>query len=317
MPRIILLYTLGISMFILCMPHPAMPHILVIAPTRIGDAVLATSILEHIRVQQPNARVSIITSSLSAPLYAGYPLLGEVIAIDKQRRSMHWWHIWRAAIGTHWDAVWDMRGSALAYMVRTRHRYVFNGCDDPLPKVKQYEQRFGITLPYPVLWEREADGAYAASLLGDAQNILALAPCANWGPKEWPMERFAELAKRLCHERAMRPMVICAAPEQPRAQALLNALAEFSPIDLTRGEATLLGVYACLKRAHLFVGNDSGLMHMAAAASIPTFGLFGPTPHAIYQPYGAAAHVVVAPGGKLDALSVDAVAESIRKHCVA
>jgi ADP-heptose:LPS heptosyltransferase len=207
-----------------------------------------------------------------------------------------------------------MRGSALAYMLMVRHRHVFNGCDDPIPKVRQYEQRFGISsLPYPKLWEREEDARYANKMIGEAENILALAPCANWEPKEWPMYAFIELAQKLCHQHGMRPMVICAGAEQPRAQPLLDALAPFHPIDITHGDASLLSVYACLKRARVFVGNDSGLMHMAAAASIPTLGLFGPTPHEIYQPYGDFAQYLVAPEGKLDALKVHTVHETVRK----
>jgi ADP-heptose:LPS heptosyltransferase len=90
---------------------------------------------------------------------------------------------------------------------------------------------------------------------------------------------------------------------------MLEALAEFAPLDLTTGEAPLLTVFACMQRAHGFIGNDSGLMHMAAAAEIPTLGLFGPTPMDVYQPWGIHAHAMRAPDGDLQALSAQAVAE--------
>ena len=53
-------------------------------------------------------------------------------------------------------------------------------------------------------------------------------------------------------------------------------------------------VVAVLNQAQLFIGNDSGLMHMAAASGAPTIGLFGPTDAAVYQPAGRAAIAVVA-----------------------
>jgi ADP-heptose:LPS heptosyltransferase len=62
-------------------------------------------------------------------------------------------------------------------------------------------------------------------------------------------------------------------------------------IDLV-GKTDLLTAYACLKRASLFIGNDSGLMHLAAAAGAPTLGLFGPSDERHYAPWGPATRVV-------------------------
>ena len=52
------------------------------------------------------------------------------------------------------------------------------------------------------------------------------------------------------------------------------------------GEVDLPTAYACLSRAALFIGNDSGLMHLAAASGIPTLGLFGPSRAERYAPFG-------------------------------
>ena len=125
------------------------------------------------------------------------------------------------------------------------------------------------------------------------------------------MDRFITLAQELCGDEGYRPMVICAPHERTRAQTLVRSLIPYEPIDLTSGRAELLAIYACLKRSALFVGNDSGLMHMAAAAGIPTVGVFGPTPHKIYQPYGRRAVSVLAPQGLLADLRVDAVKQAI------
>ena len=65
-------------------------------------------------------------------------------------------------------------------------------------------------------------------------------------------------------------------------------------IDLV-GKADLLTAYACLKRASLFIGNDSGLMHLAAAAGCPTVGLFGPSDDRLYAPWGPHSRVVRGP----------------------
>jgi ADP-heptose:LPS heptosyltransferase len=53
-----------------------------------------------------------------------------------------------------------------------------------------------------------------------------------------------------------------------------------------------LTAFACLKRARLFIGNDSGAMHLAAAAGAPTLGLFGPSDERLYGPWGEQARAI-------------------------
>ncbi|MGH7160333.1 MAG: glycosyltransferase family 9 protein, partial [Acetobacteraceae bacterium] len=143
--------------------------------------------------------------------------------------------------------------------------------------------------------------------------IIALGPTANWAGKTWPPERFAELFHRL----AAGPLgparaTILAGPgaeERALAAPLLTRLPD--AIDLT-GRLSLPEAAACLGRAALFVGNDSGLMHLAAAVGTPTIGLFGPTPADEYAPTGRAAMAVRSPTRHMQDLDVDAVAEAAR-----
>ncbi|MFN7184748.1 MAG: glycosyltransferase family 9 protein [Alphaproteobacteria bacterium] len=292
------------------MPAP----VLFIAPTRIGDAVLATSLLEHIHQRHPEARVTIVASPFSAPLFEAYPALATLHVIDKQTYGRHWWRIWKMAVRTRWSAVWDLRGSALAYLCVTRRRHVFRGHPKPMPKLDQFQRQLALpSLPCPVLWTTHINEARARALIPDDLRVLVFAPSANWPPKQWPMEHFITLAQQLLKGsyHGYRPMIITAAHERAAAAPLLTALQEFSPIDATDGALTLLDLYACLRRARGFVGNDSGLMHMAAAAGIPTLGLFGPTDALTYQPVGARASQLLAPDGKMTLLSPEKVAEKI------
>lgn len=292
--------------------HPT----LFIAPTRIGDAVLSTSILRHIEQTDPHARVSIITSPLAAPLFEGYPLLERIISVQKQTYNRHWWHLLRQTIGKRWYALWDMRHSILSYALMADRRHVYTPPKDVSPKVRQYAASFRINnLPHPTLWSRQEDTDAAQHLLPNGTRYLIFAPIANWPPKEWPLTHFiagAELLlKGVC--RGYRPVIICAEHERERANPLLEALAPYQPIDLTGGTAHLLTLYAAMQRAHGFVGNDSGLMHMAATAGIPTLGLFGPTSPEIYQPYGKRAGYLAAPDGDLCRLTPAEVAKAFAR----
>jgi heptosyltransferase III len=165
--------------------------------------------------------------------------------------------------------------------------------------------------PQPVVWSAAADRNRAAHLLPSGPPFLALGPTANWTGKIWPPDRFAALFRRL----AAGPLgparaAILAGPgeeEQALAAPLRAALPD--AIDLA-GRLSLPEAAACLARAALFVGNDSGLMHIAAAAGTPTIGLFGPTPADEYAPAGRAAAAVRSPTGRMEDLTVEAVADA-------
>lgn len=292
-------------------------RILFIAPTRIGDAVLATSILEYLRTKQPKAAVTIVTSAFSAPLFAGYPLRERTILMTKQRYNLHWLKVWRETVGTLWDEVWDLRGSLITFAVRTERRHWYRPAREVLPKVQQYAAMFGTgPLPYPRLWPRAEDAAQAEGLMPAGERFLLFAPIANWGPKEWPIAHYIALAEQLLEGgfKGHRPVLVCAPHERARAMPFIEAMAKRNLLDLSQGDLHLLSIYAAMQRARGFVGNDSGLMHMAAAAGIPTLGLFGPTPHAIYQPFGPKAAYVVAPEGDLAQLTPETVAALLSRH---
>jgi ADP-heptose:LPS heptosyltransferase len=167
----------------------------------------------------------------------------------------------------------------------------------------------------PTVWYSEADRARAAGLLPEGTPFIGLGPTANWPGKVWPPERFVELFRRLRSDALpeARP-VIFAGPgafEAELARPVLDALPD--AIDLT-GRLSLPQAAACLARCALFVGNDSGLMHLAAAAAAPTLGLFGPSPVDEYAPAGRRTAVSVAhgPAGRapMDALTVDAAMDA-------
>ena len=128
--------------------------------------------------------------------------------------------------------------------------------------------------------------------------ILALAPAANWLGKTWPLERFSRVAMRLLDPegpmKGGRLMVLGGPEDAKLARELKDVVMRNQFINLTQ-DTDLLTAYACLKRARLFIGNDSGTMHLAAAAGIPTLGLFGPSDEQLYGPWGANTRVARGP----------------------
>jgi ADP-heptose:LPS heptosyltransferase len=264
-------------------------NILFVTATRIGDAVLSTGLLGHLVDHHPGAQFTIAAGPLAAPLFEAVPGLARLIAMPKRQFGLHWAALYRAVAAQRWDLVVDLRGSALAYLLLADERRVMAKGDAGEHRVRQLARLYALDPPpAPRLWlgARHDD---AAAALVPAGPFLAVAPAANWRGKEWRAERFARLVQRLTAPDGPLPLapvaVIAAAHERAQAEPVLASLPAQRRVDLIGGH-DLLAVAAVLRRAALFVGNDTGLMHIAAAVGTPTLGLFGPSPAAQYAPWG-------------------------------
>ncbi len=266
------------------------PTLLFITSNRLGDAVLSSGILAHYLECQPGLRVTVACGPLPAPLFADLPGLERVIPIvkDKTRsRFGHWTDLWKALPRQRWTTVIDLRSTFFAWTVRAETRIISRSEKRHEHRIEELGRHFGIAPPpAPKLFVGK-DRQARMDRLVDSRPILAVGPTANWGGKQWPAERFAEMVQTLTGPGGILPgarvAIFGAAHEREAALPVLAAASD--PLDLI-GSADLLNVFALLRRCALFVGNDSGLMHMAAAAGTPTLGLFGPSAEWRYRPWG-------------------------------
>jgi lipopolysaccharide heptosyltransferase I len=123
-----------------------------------------------------------------------------------------------------------------------------------------------------------------------AQVFALLNPGAGWGAKQWPAERYAEVASRLA-ENGLRSLINFGPGEENLARAVESA---------SRGAAetftgSLTQLIALTRRARLFIGGDTGPMHLAAALGVPVVGIFGPTDPARNGPFGTRSVVLRSP----------------------
>jgi heptosyltransferase-3 len=288
-------------------------RILFITSTRIGDAVLSTGLLDHLLRTCPDAQVTVACGSVAEGVFTRMPRRVETIVLVKRRFSAHWFGLWAKVARTRWDLVVDLRGSALAWLVPARRRAVMQGGRRPGHRLLHLAGTLGLSpAPSPVAWFDAADTARAVAVLGEGGPFIALGPSANWATKVWPAGRFVALFRALSAPDGPLPgarAVILGGPGREEADMAAPVLAALpGAVDLV-GKMELPGVAAVLARCALFVGNDSGLMHLSAAAGTPTLGLFGPTPASEYAPIGRAARAVLARGAPgaaaMDALPVE------------
>jgi len=139
-------------------------------------------------------------------------------------------------------------------------------------------------------------GRLLADVFGEARSrpLVALCPGARYGPaKQWPLERFVELARELRGGGVADLLVVGAEPEREAGAALL-AGAGGGGLNAC-GAGPILFSAELLRRAQAVVCNDSGAMHLAAAVGTPVVALFGPTDPRWTGPQGPRHQIVRGP----------------------
>ena len=150
------------------------------------------------------------------------------------------------------------------------------------------------------------DHTFAARFLAecDERPLVVLHPGSGSPRKNWPLEKWADFGRAmLAYERQL--LVVGGEADDERIAALCERWSD-APVLVARG-LPLPQLAALLARCSLFVGHDSGISHLAAAAGAPCLLLFGPTDPAVWAPANPQVHVLAAPGRELAGLSVDAV----------
>lgn len=145
-------------------------------------------------------------------------------------------------------------------------------------------------LSFPVSEQDRAEASRLLSGAGVAEPFAAFHIAASKAPRAWHPERFAQVAKALEAAAGLRPVLLGTPGDGPVHQAFLAGCP--SAVDLA-GKTTLGTMAAVLERAALFVGNDSGPMHVAAAAGTKVVAVFGPGAPRKTAPYLAADRVRV------------------------
>ncbi|MCA1553814.1 MAG: glycosyltransferase family 9 protein, partial [Chloroflexi bacterium] len=131
--------------------------------------------------------------------------------------------------------------------------------------------------------------------------------------KRWSLDNFFALAERIVVEGNRRVLLMHGPAED------LRELIQHRPADgaAVVGTNSLSDAAALLELCSLYIGNDSGITHLAAALGVPTLALFGPTDPAIWGPRGTRVRIVRSPTARMDDLSVEQVWQDVRQWLMA
>ena len=264
--------------------------LLFITANPLGDAVLSTGILAALIECHPGIEVTIACGPIPAPLFRECPNVMQVIELVKAPLAGHWRRLWRQVAFRRWDIVVDLRQSAVSRLILAKHAIRARPHPARVHKVTELAAAAKILpLPMPRLWLSEADHTEAAILVPGDRPVLALAPGAKSIGKRWPAERYAQFARAAIDEDGFLPggrvLIVGDDPDRPVTSIVAAKLPPDRVIDLT-GRTGVTLTAACIARASLYVGNDSGVTHLAAAAGVRTLALFGPGVAWKYRPWG-------------------------------
>jgi heptosyltransferase-2 len=278
-------------------------RLVVIAPNWLGDAVMTLPLINDIHREWAETHLTIAARASVAPLYQMVDAVDDVIvlqgrgglsaikSVDVNARALSGfdaalvlpnsflsaWVVARARIAERWGFRADWRGRLLTRAFPRPPRHVHQA---------EYYQTLAAELGVPegarvgritITAEAHARAVavLAANGLPDGGAFVAMAPGAAYGrAKQWVPERFAELARLLREQRGLRTVLVGARADvracRDVARAVPGALDLAGRTDLP----TLAGVLAA---AHAVVANDSGAMHLAAAAGARVVAIFGAT----------------------------------------
>jgi heptosyltransferase-1 len=128
---------------------------------------------------------------------------------------------------------------------------------------------------------------HITALAGEARDFAILNPGAGWGAKQWPAERYGLVASALAKD-GLRSLVNYG----PGEEALADAVESASAGAARKISCSVSELIALTRRARLFVGGDTGPMHLAAALQVPVVAIFGPTNPARNGPFGTSSIVL-------------------------
>ncbi len=286
--------------------------ILIRATNWVGDAIMALPALRAVRARFSDAEIAIVARLYVADIYREQQICNQLINYDVngihagfsgRERLAHElreqkfdvalllqnafdaaWLAWRANIPERIGYARDGRSPLLTRPIPvprpgeipTHEKFYYlellrrAGWMDSLP-----EESF-IAMTVSEAKRRRAAGFLLESGARPHALRVAIGAGASYGSaKCWPPPRFVELASRLQAQNGADVILFGTAAESAVSKAIAAGMRQ-PPIDLT-GKTAIADLPALLSQCHLFIGNDSGAMHVAAAVGLPVVAIFGPT----------------------------------------
>lgn len=306
-------------------------NLLVVKPSSLGDIVHGLQLLQTVARQLPDCRITWIARDRFAGLPAAARFVHEVIPF---RRKAGWrgiWEVMRRVRAREFDAVWDLQGllrsGLMTFAARSPNKWgrrdaregagVFynrrvelpagNGPHHALAVLQGFARAAGLDdeIRFPLDLRPGADFSWNSFFDGDAKSRFVIFTDSRGVEKEWP--RFEELTRLIWSEIPESRVAWCAGSRMEVADAPAGRFLNLTGCPFEE-------MIALARRPSVFIGNDSGPMHLSAAVGNRVLAIFGPTSPLRFGPWpidSERTKNVVAPGGRLADLEPKTVLEAV------
>ncbi len=271
-----------------------MQRILILRFSSLGDVVLLGALVDELRTRWPKHEIWLATKPDYAPLFEDDTRLDRVLRLSHESGGLR--GLARELQTVEFDLVLDAHGSLRSRLLclalagtpvkriakDTAARLLFLRTRVATPPTRHQVDRYlalagaeGKSVR-PTLQLREKDHASATAILGGSERpFLAVAPGSRHATKQWPLERFSEVAAHWQREGHGEVVILGSEQERELCQEMASLLPREARV--CAGELELRALAALLSRCRVLLCNDSGLMHLSEAAGTPVLAVFGPT----------------------------------------
>ena len=251
----------------------------------IGDTILSSGVFTFLARENPKAKFTFVIGPTAEPLLENFSRIERVIIIKKRKFNLHWIEILKQCFSIKWDIVVDFRSSLLSFFLNKRKTYIFKK-NENMHHVKQLNKSFGFDCSNLYIHTSAIQEKEVEKIIYKQKKYFVIFPGGNWSPKIWSVENYNSLLKKISlYNQNIKYIFVGSNIEKDLYyNKLINGIDDELIIDLFGATLTLTAAY--MKKSNLFIGNDSGLMHLAIACNLPTIALFGPTNDVVYGPLG-------------------------------
>ena len=265
--------------------------ILVISSNLIGDTILSTGVIQFFLNKYINSKFTFVIGPTASQLYDHFPNLEKRIIVQKKKYNLHWFKIIKSCFFTKWDIIIDFRSSMISYVLFHRKKFIFkkNNISHHLDQLTNFFKFDCFNLK---IHTSDKEVKEVEKTISKQFKHVVICPGGNWKPKLWGVKNFVKLMKNIKQDYSNVKFLIVGSLIEKKYyfQDVVNEINKNDIIDLMGASLTLTSAY--MKKSDLFIGNDSGLMHLSSASNLATIGLFGPTDDKIYAPKGISCFVV-------------------------
>ena len=292
---------------------PSGSRIAVIRLRSLGDCVLTTPALALLKAHRPDIRIGMVVEDRFSAVFEGNPDIDDILA--PAASALAKWHP-QMALNLHGGSrsMWLTRASGAEIKAGFAHHaysFLYNAKIPRAQEILGEDRRvhsaehlasamFWIGVPQTEI--PRARLSAGTSPIPGAYSVLH--PFASEPGKTWPAERFIAIAKHLRDKAGLEPVFLAGPSDDP------SAFAGFRVIQ----NAPLAQVKGLMAGAQLFIGNDSGPAHIAAAFGVPVVAIFGPSDPVNWAPWRTEGHVLTNPDAieRITVQEVIAAADALR-----